>query len=124
MTSDLTFADGAGQFDQLVPEALVVPLSVIVLKVLSASSSERLLAEEDELVETLTSDGQDKSLREGIQVRASAGQPDIGDTGVLEDAKELLGELFVPVMNQQALVAQEAIDTIDEVPSDLGHKGH
>ena len=93
-------------------------------KVLGTGSSKRTFAEKDELVEALALDRENEAFGERVQIRASSGQPNIGDTGILEYAKELLGELFVPVMNQQALVAQEAIDTIDEVPGDLGHKGH
>ena len=74
VTGDVTVANGIGLVDQVVPETLMVPLSVIMKEVLGAGSSERAFAEEDELVETLGLDGQDKSLSERIQVGAAAGQ--------------------------------------------------
>ncbi len=47
---DTAVADGFRLFDQLVPEPLMIPLSVIMSKVLGTGSSERSFAEKDELV--------------------------------------------------------------------------
>ncbi len=61
-------ARGGGR-DQAVPEALMVPLRVIVLHELSHRRAKMPLAERDQFVQALRPDGQYKPLGEGIQVR-------------------------------------------------------
>ena len=121
---DTTVADGFRWFDQLVPEPLMVPLSVIMSKVLGTGSSERSFAEKDELVQALALDRENESLRKCVQVGAAAGKFHVGDAGVLKDPEELISELIVSIVDQQPLVAEKAINAIHKVPSDLSHECH
>ncbi len=105
VTRDPSLADRARSVDQLVVEALMVPLAVIVTSVLGAGLSEGAFSEEDELVEALALDRQDEAFGERVQVRAAAGQSHVGDAGVLEYPKELLCELLVPIVDEEPFVS-------------------
>jgi len=62
----------AQRFNQLVAPALVIALRVVVLRVLPHGPSKMALAQRDDLIETLGSDGENESLRVRIQVGAAS----------------------------------------------------
>ncbi len=69
MTTDLTVVvsrarDRTGS-DQLIAEALMIPLGKIVRGIFRHDAAQMLLAEQDNLVETLAAYGPHKSLRVG-----------------------------------------------------------
>ncbi len=57
--------------NQLVVETLVIALKVVMLRVFFHDFPKVVLAQRDDLIETLGSDGENESLRVGIQVGAA-----------------------------------------------------
>ena len=77
------------------------------------------LTEWNELVEALRFDGEHEAFRDGVQVGASSWELEALDAGGAEGRAERVGEQRVAVMDQVALAAQEAIDAVGQVASDL-----
>ena len=57
--------------NQLVVETLVIALKVVMLRVFFHGFPKVVLAQQDDLIETLGSDGENESLRVRIQIWAS-----------------------------------------------------
>ncbi len=120
----LDFAVKLGEVarDEFVVEPLMISLGQIMDHVLRDRTTKGSLAEEDELVETLGLDGENESLGESVQVRTSARQLDVLHAGVVEDLDELVSELVIAVVNEEALASKETVFVISEVASDLSHE--
>ena len=123
MAFDLSVVCGRGSVDQLVAEPLVVAFFVIMIEEGGTGSAKRSLSEQDQFVETLGFDRQNKSLAVSVQVRTSSWQLDVLHAGVSEDSEKLVSELGVTVVNEVALVAKETVLAVDEVSGDLRHEG-
>ncbi len=93
----------------------MVPLDVVVANVLSARSPERARSKEDQLVETLALDRPFEALGVRVEVRATSRQAEVLHIGVLEYLQELRCELSISVVDQESLVAKEAILAVHEI---------
>ena len=74
--------------DAAAAQSLVVPLAVVVRHVLANFRAKVSLSEWDDLAETLLLDGQDESLREGVQIGAAGRQSHWFRTAVDEHLPE------------------------------------
>src|SRR5689334_725346 len=92
---------------------------MVVLDELRDRDLEMALTEWNKLVEALRFDGEHEAFRDCVQVGASCWELEPLDAGSAEDCAERVGEQRVAVMDQVALAAQEAIDVVGQVASDL-----
>jgi hypothetical protein len=101
--------------------ALMIPLFVIVRDILSQSSSERSLTEQDQFRHTLLFDRSNPSLRKGVQIRRAGRKPERLHASVPQDGSKAGAELCVAVVQDVALVAESAGFGIGQVPRNLIH---
>lgn len=80
-------------------------------------------AQRHDAIETLFLDGPHKSLGIGIQVRASRWKPDEAYAAALEGCAKSDTEKRIAVNDQVPLAAQEPVNAIRKVSSDLLHPG-
>ena len=77
------------------------------------------LAEGDDVVEAFASNGADEAFRKGIQIGAPSGQPNGLDSSITEYARELVSKQRVAVVDEVAVLAQEAVERVCQVAGDL-----
>lgn len=73
---------------------------IVVVDILSDEMPKVALAEDDEMVEALVSDGADEALSEGIAVGAVARYADTFDAIVAEHGAPCLGEERVSIVDE------------------------
>jgi len=112
---------GSGESYELVAQALMGPLLVVVVDELPQSLPEMGLAERDDLVEALRLDGEDEALGEGIEVGAVRGKTEDSAAALGQHLPEGLGVERIPVHDEVAGAEEEAIEGIGEVASHLQH---
>ena len=95
--------------DQVIVESLVIPLPMIVNGVFASGLSQRPFAEEDHSIETLILDRPDESLGVGIQVGRAVWQAHDFDTGILQEIPERLGELGIPIKDEEPFLSEKSI---------------
>ena len=111
-----------GRLDEFVVETLVWALLVIVSVELGKHAAQMALAEQDQLAQALPIYCLHPTLGKRIHVGCLNGGAHNLDPGAFEDAAELLREQAVVVEDQELLVAQEAVDVIGQVASNLRHE--
>ena len=109
------------RLDDLVPQALVVPLPVVVLAELGGRSTQRSLTNQDHPLQTLRLDRSHKPLRECVQIGRAWRQAHRLHAGTFEDRQELFCEQRRPVMDQVSAPAEEAVHAVGEISPDLLH---
>ena len=113
--SALLLADGRPRVDQGAIEALVVPLSVVVLDVLSNRVAEVPFAQDHHATEALVLDRAHEALGVGVEVRASARQGHDLDSAVPKKFLEGCGEERIPVEDQVGLALEEAVKSLSRL---------
>jgi hypothetical protein len=106
--------------DELVAQALVVSLSVVMIQEILNRGPKVSLAEYHHLVQTFGFYGEDKSFGKGIQVWALRRQLHKLHAALSEQLLEAVGEQRIAIQDQVALVPQEAVHLVDEVSADCG----
>jgi len=94
---------------------------VVVDDVLPEEVTEVMLAEDDEVVEALVSDGADEAFSEGIAVRAAAGDADAFCPVVAEHGAPSFGEKQVPIVDEVSGMAEEPVTAVEKVAGNLLH---
>jgi len=117
--SALLPADLRPGVDQGVFEALVISLLVIMRHVFADRVVEVSLTEDHEPTQAFSLDRAHKSLGEGVQVGAARRKGHDLNATMPQEVFKGLGEEWVPVKDQVGLPSQEAVEVIEEVPSDL-----
>ncbi len=95
--------------DELVAQALMRPFSVIVSDVGLHRPQQLSLAQQNQTVQTLGLDRENKPLRVRIQIRTPRWQAHALHAGGGEDVPELPGEEGISVMDQVPVVATPSI---------------
>ena len=123
--SALEFADQSTDvwptIDQVVLEALMVSLPVIVGEKLANGFPQGVLPEEDHPIEALRFQRSHESLNESVQIRRPGGQPDGFHGGLLKNAAKCLAELGVAIHENVPVTKEEAIGAVRQIPGDLFH---
>jgi hypothetical protein len=124
----LAFADTGdwdsllGRFsEQFVPEALMVSFEVVVLDILADDSPKVVLAKRHDPPEALGFDRTHEALGEGVEIGTSDWKPHGADVSSFEDCAKRLGEEWIAIHDEVARVAQEAIDIVSKIASNLLH---
>ena len=114
-------ADLATWRNEAIVEALVITLPVVMLQELTDSVAKRLLAEEDQAVETLFTDRPHESLEMRIHVRGARWKPYWLNASSFQAAAKSIAEFAVAIHQQIAAVLEKAILSIGQIPGDLFH---
>jgi len=98
--------------DQLVAEALVVPLAVVVRHELVEDATQAPFSEEDEPIETLFANRAHEPLRVGIGVRRLNRRPNNAHPRAFHDEAKSVRPLRVPVTDDHPIADEEPIDGV------------
>ena len=122
-TLDLSRASKVAGFstDELVPQSLMIALTVIMSNEVLYGCPQRLLAEEDHAIQTGLLDAAHKSFRDSIQIWRSRGQLHRLHSSFGYHAQKLSGEQWVAVVNQVPFSGQDSVLRIREIPGNLAH---
>src|SRR5438094_2856256 len=108
--------------DQVVPEPLMIPLSMVVGHELVEDTDQAPFPEENQAVETLLANRAHEPFRVGVGVRRLDGREDDANPRAFHDVSESLGPLAVPVADEDPMARQEPLDGVGETTRRLGHE--
>src|SRR5436309_7123615 len=108
--------------DQVVPEPLMIPLSMVVGYELVEDTDQAPFPEENQAVETLLANRAHEPFRVGVGVRRLDGREDDANPRAFHDVSESLGPLAVPVADEDPMARQEPLDGVGETTRRLGHE--
>jgi hypothetical protein len=100
--------------DALVPEPLVRSFLVMVGHVLAHGTAQLLFVHGDQMVHALRLDREHEPLGVGVQVRTAGREPQALHAAVVEHAAERGGVERIPVEDQIADPAEEAVFSVGE----------
>jgi len=112
---------GSGGSYELVAQALMGHLLMIVVDELHQRLPKMGLAEGDDLVEALGLDGEDEALGEGIEVGAMRGKTKDSAAALGQHLPEGLSVEWIPVHDEIAGAEEEAVEGVGEVTGYLLH---
>ena len=107
--------------DELATDALVEPLSHIVLNEFLDQVTQMSLAEDDEVIETLVLDGFYKALRVWIAIWTLRRNLHVLHASRLQNRDERLGEQRISIVDHVLRAAKKTINWIRQIPSHLVH---
>ena len=102
-------ADILRGIDELIVEALVVALFVIMVHERGSRSKERTLVKENHLLEALAFDRAHKSLAVSIQIRAARRQPQGLGAAITQHRSEGVTEFAIPIHDDEPLASENTI---------------
>jgi hypothetical protein len=106
-----------GRFgEQFVPEALMVPLRMVVVHILADDGPKVTFAKRHYSTEALGLDRTHEPLCIGIQIRTSCWQSHGADGSSFEDCAKCLREEWIAIHDEVSDVAQEAVDIVSKRP--------
>ena len=118
-----TVAIGSLQgLNELVPDALMIPLRVIVRHELRHGAPKVALAKEQYAVQALLFDRSHEPLGVGITVRRAHWRPDDRDALPFKEPHHRTAPLGVAIADQDAAGAHDLVNAIGEVPHGLDDK--
>src|SRR5262249_50942045 len=108
--------------NQLIAEALMIPLRMIMGEVLADDLGEESFTQHERLLEGLFLDGAYKSLAVRIEIGTPRGQEHRFDAAVLQEHIEGLRELGITIVEQVPFAKQKTLHGIRQLPSTLLHE--
>jgi len=117
------FAFRLGRYgqNQLIVQALMVPLVMIMRHELAHRPPERPLTNENQAVQTRFFDASYEALRVRVEIRGTGWQSDRFNTRAGQCLAERDREERIPIVDQEAFARQEAIVGIGDVATHLAH---
>jgi len=112
---------GSGGIYELVAQALMGPLLMVVVDELPQGLPEMGFAEGDDLVEAFGLDGEDKALSESVEVGAMRGKTKDSAAALGQHLPEGLSVEWIPVHDEIAGAEEEAVEGVGEVTGYLLH---